>query len=104
MKAEEIIKILVDEKNYDKTQTERLASKIDALPDEIKCTLVKWVESGKITSPEYSGYTVEKILKEKPGMTTLAAYITLDWIRKDPKTAIKAVATPIMKFTPDSKK
>lgn len=103
MKAEDIIKILVDEKKYDKGQTERLAPKIDALPDDIKSALVKWIENGEMTSPEYSGYTVEKILKEKPGMTTLAAYLALDWIRKDPKTAIKAVLTPVMKFTPKGK-
>lgn len=101
MKTENIIKILVEEKEYDKCQTERLAPKIDALPAEIKSFLVKWIESGELSSPEYSGYTVEKILKEKPGMTALAAYLALDWIRKDPKTAIKAILTPVMKFTPN---
>ncbi len=100
MKAESIIKILIEEKNYDKVQTERLAPKIDALPEDIKEALVKWVESGNVSSPEYNGYTVEKILKEKPGMTALAAYLALDWIRKDPKIAIKAILTPVMKFTP----
>ena len=104
MKAEDIIKVLVDEKKYDRDQTERLASKIDALPADIKSALVKWIENGEMTSPEYSGYTVEKILKKKPGMTTLAAYLALDWIRKDPETAIKAVLTPVMKFTPKAKK
>lgn len=100
MKTENIIKILVEEKEYDKCQTERLAPKIDAVDDEIKSSLVAWIESGQVSSPEYSGYTVEKILKEKPGMTVLAAYLALDWIRKDPETAIKAVLTPVMKFIP----
>ncbi len=104
MKAENIIKILIEEKNYDKVQTERLASKIEALPDDIKGSLVKWIKSGTVSSSEYNGYTVEKILKAKPGMTTLAAYLTLDWIRKDPKTAIKAVLTPVMEFSPRIKK
>lgn len=104
MKAEKIIQILIEEKNYDKLQTERLEPKIDALSADIKAALVKWIESGNISSPEYSGYTVGKILKEKPGMTTLAAYLTLDWIRKDPQTAIKAVRTPVIKFTPGTKR
>lgn len=104
MKAEKIIQILIEEKNYDKVQTERLTPKIEALSTEIKDSLVKWIESGDVSSPEYSGYTVEKILKAKPGMTALAAYLTLDWIRKDPKTAINAVLTPVMKFTPNSKR
>lgn len=100
MKVEEIIQILIKEKNYDKVQTERLAPKIEALPADIKDSLVNWIESGDVSSPEYSGYTVDKILKAKPGMTVLAAYLALDWIRKDPKTAIKAVMTPVMKFSP----
>lgn len=104
MNAENIIKILVEEKEYDKEQTERLAPKIDALPADIRSALEKWVQCGETSSPEYSGYTVEKILKEKPGMTVLAAYLTLDWIRKDPQTAIKAVLTPVMKFTPKLKR
>lgn len=104
MKAEKIIQILIDKKNYDKVQTERLASKIEALPADIKDSLVNWIESGDVSSPEYNGYTVDKILKAKPGMTTLAAYLALDWIRKDPKTAIKAVLTPVMKFTPNTKR
>lgn len=104
MKAEKIIQILIEEKNYDKVQTERLVPKIEALPVDIKDALVKWVESGDVSSPEYNGYTVDKILKAKPGMTTLAAFLALDWIRKDPKTAIKAVLTPVMKFTPNTKR
>lgn len=104
MKAEDVIKFLVEKKNYDRIQTERLAPKIDALPEDIKSALVKWIESGIVSSPDYHGYTVEKILKAKPGMTVLAAYLALDWIRKDPKTAIKAILTPVMKFTPNVKK
>lgn len=104
MKTEKIIQILIDKKNYDKVQTERLAPKIKALPVDIKDSLINWIESGDVSSPEYSGYTVDKILKAKPGMTTLAAYLVLDWIRKDPKTAIKAVLTPVMKFTPNTKR
>ena len=104
MNAEKIIKVLVEEKNYDKVQTERLAPKIEALPDDIKTALNKWIENGTVSSPEYNGYTVDKILNEKPGMTTLAAYLALDWIRRDPKTAIKAILTPVMTFKPNTNK
>lgn len=97
MKAEQIIRILIEEKNYDKEQTERLAAKIDTLPDDIKSALENWVSTGDLSSPEYNGYTVEKILKEKPSMTVLTAYLTLDWIRKDPRSAIKALKRIIIK-------
>ena len=103
MQVEKLIRKLIVEQNYDPVQTEKLAPKIEALPTEIRESLIQWVKSGIVSSPEYSGYNVDKILKAKPGMTTLAAYLTLDWIRKDPKTAIKAVLTPVMKFTPNKK-
>lgn len=101
MKAENIIKILVEEKKYDKVQTERLSAKIDALSDDIKLSLENWIKYDTISSPEYSGYNVQKILTKNPNMTVLAAFLALDWIKKDPKTAIKALSTPIIKFTPN---
>lgn len=104
MNAEMMVKKLIEEKHYDKVQTERLIPKIDALPEEIKTALVHWMKSGEVSSPEYSGYTVDRILREKPGMTTLAAYLALDWIRKDPKTAIKAIVAPVIKYIPTEKK
>ena len=94
MKVENIIKTLIEKKNYDKVQTERLAPKIEALPEEIKEALNTWVESDKISEVEYNGYTVEK---EKPSMTTLAAFLMLDWIRKDPKNALKALKQVVIK-------
>lgn len=103
MTTEQIIQTLIENKNYDKIQTERLSSKIEALPADIRAALVKWVESGDLSSPEYSGYTVDKILSTKPGMTILAAFLSLDWIRRDPQTAIKAISMPLMKSTPYAK-
>ena len=103
MQVEKLIQKLISEYNYDPVQTERLAPKIEALPSDIREALVQWVENGVVTSPEYSGYDVNKILIAKPGMTTLAAYLTLDWVRRDPKTAIKAVLTPVMRFVPNKK-
>lgn len=91
MKVENIIKTLIEKKNYDKVQTERLAPKIEALPNDIKAALDNWIENDKLSELEYNGYTVEKILKEKPNMTTLAAFLMLDWIRKDPANALKAM-------------
>ena len=97
MKTEKIIQILIEDKNYDKVQTERLAAKIEALPEDIKSALVNWIENDTLESPEYSGYTVTRILAEKPNMTVVAAFLSLDWIRRDPKNALKAMKQIVMK-------
>ena len=104
MKAEEIIRILIEEKGYDKVQTQRLEPKIDALPQEIREALEKWMTTGVPESPAYGGYNVERILKMKPDMTVVGAYLALDWIRKDPQTAVRALATPVIRFVPGGKK
>ncbi|MBQ9116791.1 MAG: hypothetical protein IJY04_07180, partial [Clostridia bacterium] len=79
-------------------------AKIDGLSEDIRAALENWLETGEIEGPEYSGYTAQRILNEKPGMTVLAAYLALDWIKNDPKTASKAILTPVMRFMPNAKK
>ena len=70
MQVEKLIQKLITERNYDPIQTQKLAPKIEALCPEIRESLVQWVNGGNVSSPEYSGYSVDKILKAKPGMTT----------------------------------
>lgn len=91
MTTKEIIRILIEEKNYDRVQTERLEAKIDALPEDIRAALENWILTGSTASPEYSGYTVDKILEKQPQTKIAGAYLTLDWIRRDPKNALRAM-------------
>ena len=97
MTTNEMIEKLITEKNYDRAQTERLAPKIDALPEDIRSALEAWVETGETNSPEYGGYTAAEILKAQPQFTVLGAYLTLDWMRRDPKTAAAALKRPFMR-------
>ena len=92
MTTETMIKTLIETKNYDREQTERLDKKIDALSPDIRAALEHWMETDDTESPEYFGYTVNKILLMQDGMTVLGAFLALDWIRRDPKIAIKALS------------
>lgn len=96
MTAKEIITKLIEEKNYDRVQTERLEGKIEALSEDIRTALESWLETGSLESPEYSGYTVEKIL-EKRSYKEVAAFLMLDWIRRDPDNAIKSLNRPFIR-------
>ncbi len=91
MTIQEIKKALVENKNLDEVQVERVSEKIEALSPDIREAFEKWIETNDIASPEYSGYDVNAVLKAQPHMTVLAGYLTLDWIRRDPDAAIKAV-------------
>lgn len=91
MTIQEIKQVLVENKNLDKVQVEKVSAKIEALSPDIREAFEKWVETDAITSPEYAGYDVNAILKAQPHLTVLAAYLSLDWLRRDPVAAKKSI-------------
>lgn len=91
MTIQEIKKVLVEDKNLDKVQVERVSEKIEALSPDIREAFEKWVETDTIISPEYNGYDVNAILKAQPHLTVLAAYLSLDWLRRDPVAAKRSI-------------
>lgn len=91
MTIQEIQKVLVEDKNLDKAQVEKVSAKIEALPPDIREAFEKWVETDAVASPEYAGYDVNAIMKAQPHMTVLAAYLSLDWLRRDPVAAKRSI-------------
>lgn len=91
MTIQDIKKALVENKKLDKVQVERVSEKIEALSPDIREALEKWVETDTIASPEYAGYDVNSIMKAQPHLTVLAAYLSLDWLRRDPVAAKKSI-------------
>ncbi len=91
MTTQEIVKELVENKKLDKVQVERVAGKIEALSPDIREAFEKWIKTDTIASPEYAGHDVNSILKAQPHLTVLAAYLSLDWLRRDPDAAKRAI-------------
>ena len=91
MTIQDIIKKLVENKKLDKVQVERVSGKIEALSPDIREALEKWIETDTIASPEYAGHDVNSILKAQPHLTVLAAYLSLDWLRRDPVAAKNSI-------------
>lgn len=91
MTIEDIKKALVESKNLDKVQVERVSEKIEALSPDIREAFETWLETDTIASPEYAGHDVNSILKAQPHLTVLAAYLSLDWLRRDPAAAKKSI-------------
>ncbi len=96
MTTQEIIKTLIEDKGYDKVQTERLAPRIDALSPDIRASLENWLTTGELSSPVYADYDVRKILEKQPAYKEIAAYLTLDWLRRDPDAAKKQLNRPFI--------
>ena len=91
MTIKEITKDLIENKKLDAVQVERVSNKIEALSPDIREALEKWIETDNVSSPEYAGYDVNAILKAQPHMTVLGAYLSLDWLRRDPVVAKKSI-------------
>ena len=91
MTIQDILKKLVENKKLDKVQVERVSAKIEALSPDIREALEQWIETDIAASPVYAGYDVHAIMKAQPHMTVLAAYLSLDWLRRDPAAAKKAI-------------
>lgn len=91
MTIKEITKDLIENKKLDAVQVERVTNKIEALSPDIREALEKWIETDNVSSPEYAGYDVNAILKAQPHMTVLGAYLSLDWLRRDPVVAKKSI-------------
>lgn len=91
MNVQEIKKLLVEDKKLDAVQVERVSGKIEALTPDIREALENWLTTGTVASPEYAGYDVNAILKAQPRMNVLGAYLSLDWLRRDPVAAKKSI-------------
>ena len=91
MTIQEITKVLVEDKKLDKAQVEKVSPKIEALSPDIRAAFEKWVETDAVASPEYAGYDVNAIMKAQPHLNVLGAYLSLDWLRRDPAAAKKSI-------------
>lgn len=81
---------LVEKCDYPAFMVERTIEKVKNLDLEIYNELEKWLDSGELSDIEICGYTV-KVLIEKYKMTEVGAFLTLDWLKREPEEAKKAL-------------
>jgi hypothetical protein len=63
---------------------------LDSSP-AIKLAFWHWWQTSELdNSLEIDGYTVERLIREH-GMNPVGAFVTLDWLRRDPQQALSAL-------------
>lgn len=87
MERNRIIEIL-KEQGYPTFMFEKTADKVENLSQPLKESFSLWVESGIEPSLSIKGYSYS-ILIEKFKMKPVGAFITLDWIVREPEKAIE---------------
>ena len=93
MNKEQLRELLIDKYDYKNSQVDSVVDKILAFSPPIADSFQKWLDTGEIDGLEVEGYTVNSILKIRP-MKTVAAFLALDWLAKDPASAKAAFREP----------
>ena len=87
---EELVHRLTTEFNYPYQGALVVAEKCNSLQAPVREAFDSWWASGELPELEIHGYTVEKLMKEH-GMNPIAAFLTLDWIQRDPAKAVESL-------------
>ena len=86
---EEVIKILI-ERGYPKKQADSVVSNLLEIDQTLQKGLLLWLENQEETDYQIEGFKLSE-LKQKFDMTYPAALLTIDWLIKEPETAIKGI-------------
>lgn len=83
----ELVPWLVGELNYSASAADAAAkSLVDADP-RVQQAFYDWWKTGEICDLEVEGYNMQRLADEH-GMNPVAAYLALDWLLKDPESAL----------------
>ena len=89
--SNEIVKRLIDEFGYSEYGAQIVAKKLLPSVPEVKSAFFSWWQTGMIDNElEVEGYSVIRLLSEHD-MTPIGAFLTLDWLFRDPSAAINSL-------------
>lgn len=89
MERNKIIAVLIKE-SYPEFMIEQTVSKIENFEPEIKEAFELWLLDGTVPKITLEGYTYKDLLHQY-GMKPIGAFITMDWLKKEPEKATKAL-------------
>ena len=85
MEKEQIEQILKEE-GYPAFMVENTIIKIDNFCPQVKSAFEKWTQTKECEDIVVEGYSFSNLM-DKYGMTPVGAYITLDWLSREPERA-----------------
>jgi hypothetical protein len=88
----ETIRRLREEFGYPASGARLIAGKLGALSPPIRAAFVEWWRTGTMEGDLIvEGYTQQR-LAEEHGMNPIAAFLTLDWLTREPVDALASLA------------
>lgn len=76
--------------------------KMERLPEDLKEALKRWDATGVLPDLEEEGFCLKELV-EYAGLQEIAAFLMLDWLRREPEEAKVALAEPRTKIYVDEK-
>lgn len=83
---------LVSDFDCKESQADGVVEKITKLAPDIYAAFEEWFNTGVVKEIEVEGYTVSSLRKLKKEMNIIGAYLTLDWLRREPHQAKSALS------------
>lgn len=81
---------LLNEEGYPNHMIDNTITKLEQLDQVIKDSFASWVENGTKPEIEIEGYSFQ-MLVDSYGMKPVGAFLTLNWLTKDPESALRSL-------------
>lgn len=82
--------LLRNKSGYSLARAARIYNQLTDADEDIQFAALQWIEEDEQPSLSAEGWSVDQ-LEARFGMNALAALLTIDWLRKDPRAAIIAI-------------
>lgn len=79
---------------YVKAGAVSVYARLTASDEDVKAAVVSWIGGGDVPELSAEGHSVSSLARDY-GMNALAALLTIQWLRRDPVTAKKALKAGI---------
>jgi hypothetical protein len=89
--SKSLVPRLVRDFGYPERGAKLVASDLAAAGEPVLSAFVQWWETGTLPLVEVEGYTVSRLVEEQ-GLHPVAAFLALDWLRRDPQEALRVLA------------
>jgi hypothetical protein len=88
---DQLLSRLMTEWRYGEEEAQSVAAELEHCAPEVLAAFHIWWETGTLGIFEVQGYTVAHLMEEYQ-MNPIAAFLTLDWLWKEPDVALGALA------------
>lgn len=86
-----VSKLMKIDADYNSISAKRIYEQLSNSDSDIQFAALRWVESNiEPNFEKIEGWDIHR-MKSELGMNTLAAILTVDWLRKDPQKALSAI-------------